>query len=305
MVMATGCVSSMRLHRKKGFENKALESSSIQSGGRERTYLIYVPDSYDGSKETPLVLAFHGDLGAAKEMDKLTHLSKIAKEKNFIVVYPDGVNHNWNDGRAKINASIDDVGFTRDLIAKLGSQYNIDRSAIFATGISNGGFFCNRLACEMSETFAAIAPVAALLCEAPAQNRVPAKPISVLLMVGESDPLVPYNGGPISGSRFSGKGRCLSASASVDFWVRANGCSTTPTRTELPDKNPSDKTRVRTETYSGGKEQSEVELVTIEGGGHTWPGGWQYLPTLAVGRTSRDIDGSEVIWNFFDSHRRD
>lgn len=276
-------------------------TGSLEYGGANRTYRLHLPSSYDGTKAAPLVFAFHGGGGDAEGMEKLTHLSRIADEHGFIVVYPDGLNNQWNDGRPEINPGVDDVGFISALIDQLEKDYEIDQDMIYSTGISNGGFFSFRLACELSEKIAAVAPVAALMGENLSKTCSPQSPIPVMIIIGTDDPLVPWNGGEIM-ARGSSRGRILSESSTVSFWAKVDGCSQAPVITYEPDMDPSDGTRVRRETYAGGSDKAEVVLLAVEGGGHTWPGGIQYASERTIGKTSDDIDAGEVIWDFFQKH---
>ena len=99
-------------------------------------------------------------------------------------------------------------------------------------------------------------------------------------------------------------GKVLSVRQTIEYWVKHNGCAPSPTITEEPDRDPDDGTRVHREEYSGGREGTEVIFYAIEGGGHTWPGGYQYLPASIIGKTSKDIDANEVIWSFFKKHSK-
>ena len=158
-----------------------------------------------------------------------------------------------------------------------------------------------RLALDLDGTFAAIAPVGALMTEQLYAKPPPASPVSVLLIEGTDDPFVPWAGGDISAGRQK-RGTVVSTDATIDYWAKAGGCGPPPAVTDLPDTEPDDGTRVREELYSGGREGTEVELLAVEGGGHTWPGGLQYLRERTIGKTCRDIDASRVIWDFFKQH---
>ena len=277
----------------------------IQSGGRTRTYRVHVPSFYNGSSQMALVLAYHGHGGDGASMEKLSHLSEIADRDGFIVVYPDGVDRGWNDGRqpAGQDVSVDDVGFTRDLVKTLESQYAIDPGRIFATGMSNGGFMCFRLACDAPDVIAAIAPVGALMGADLAKGNTSTTPVSVLVILGTDDPFVPWSGGAVAGG-LAGRGNALSTADTIAFWVRLDGCSPKPESAALQDGDPTDGTKVRSDTYNGGRNGTEVELITVDGGGHTWPNGWQYMRKRIIGATSMDIDASDAIWQFFTSHPR-
>jgi polyhydroxybutyrate depolymerase len=241
-------------------------------------------------------------------MEELTlrGLNRLSDKEGFIVVYPDGIEKHWNDGRENVNyrahrEKIDDVGFISALIDHLAKQYHTDVKRVYATGVSNGAMMSFRLACELSEKISAVAPVAGSMPENMPSKCTPSRPIPVLMISHTEDPLVPWGGGEI---RFGLRrfGRVLSVGETVTFWATHNQCSSPPNITWGPDKDSKDGTRVRKESYHPCRESSEVVLYAIEGGGHTWPGGDQYLPEWIIGKTSRDIDANEVIWSFFKRH---
>jgi polyhydroxybutyrate depolymerase len=280
-------------------------SSSILSGGIQRTYNVHIGNSYDKTRPTPLLIVLHGGGGNGQGMIKLTGFNAIADENDFIVVYPDGFEKHWNDGRGiqweAQTENVDDVGFISALINHLSDELNIDTKRVYVTGISNGGMMSHRLGCELSQQIAAIAPVASNIPVNMASVWAPSRPLPVLIMNGTNDPLERWEGGEIRFGRNT-FGLVLSVADTVKFWVDKDQCSPSPTITQLPDKDPSDGTIVRTETYQGCKDSAEVVLYAIEGGGHTWPGGLQYLPEWVIGKTCRDFDASEVIWQFFSEH---
>jgi polyhydroxybutyrate depolymerase len=283
--------------------------SSIVTGGLERTYRIYISALYSPAKPMPLVLLLHGGGGTGEGMEKLTlgGFNRLADREGFVVVYPDGIEKHWNDGRGLEDyrahrENIDDVGFVSALIDHLKERWNIDLTRIYAAGISNGGQFSQRLACELSDRIAAIGVVAIQLPEHLSSSCAPKRPVSVLMMPGTEDPLVPWEGGEIGFRRGRKFGRALSVPESMRFWAKHNQCPTSPLITYEPDRDPEDGTRVRRETYGPCGHETEVLLYAIEGGGHTWPGGDQYLPARIIGKTSRDIDANEVIWDFFKRH---
>ena len=284
---------------------------SIIFAGLERTYRIHMPPSYDKSTPLPLLIALHGGGGSGEKTEELTlrGFNRLSDKEGFIVVYPDGIEKHWNDGRENVKyrahrEKIDDVGFIAALIDHLAKQYNLDIKRVYATGISNGAMMSFRLGCELSEKIAAIAPVAGSMPENLPARCSPSRSISILIISNTEDPLVPWGGGEI---RFGRQkfGKVLSVPESVKFWATHNQCSSPPNITWEPDKDPKDGTRVGKELYNQCRENSEVILYAIEGGGHTWPGGHQYLPAWIIGKTSRDIDVNEVIWDFFKKHARE
>jgi polyhydroxybutyrate depolymerase len=281
-------------------------SASIICGGLERTYSVHISSSYDKSRPTPLVIVLHGGGGTGQGMPKLTGFNAVADKENFVVVYPDGIEGHWNDGRGMQQyrteiENIDDVGFISALIDHLSNELNIDAKRIYVTGISNGGMMTHRLGCELSQRIAAISPVASNVPVNMASVWVPSRAVPVLIINGTDDPLVPWDGGDIHfGLRTFGK--VLSVADTVKFWTTKDQCPSLPVVTQLPDKDPADGTKVRREIYGGCKDGVEVILYAVEGGGHTWPGGLQYLPELLIGRTSREFNASEIIWQFFKEH---
>jgi len=280
---------------------------SLQSGGRVRSFLLHVPPSYDGSKDVPLVLAYHGRGGTGKGQALLTHMSDVADVNGFLVVYPDGVNNAWNDGRKGLDdtdASIDDVGFTRDLIRRLQAQYKIDANRVYATGFSRGGFMCYRLARDLPDMVSAIAPVSGLLSQDLAGDFSSTAPVSLLLIMGTADPLVPYEGGEVASVLGLNRGTVLSAPGSAAFFVKLDGCPTAGSTVSVPNSALLDGATAARTSWVGGRQGAEVQLYTVTGGGHTWPGGLQYSPVRVAGPTCRDFDASRVIWEFFATHPR-
>lgn len=283
---------------------------SIIVNGLERTYLMHIPLSFDKTKQIPLLIALHGGGGSGEAMVALTlgGFNVLSEREGFIVAYPDGIENHWNDGRGLSRyrtqrENIDDVGFISVLIDHLIKKYNIDKKRIYITGMSNGAMMSYRLACELTDKIAAIAPVAGNIPKNLFPRCLPTRSISVLAINGVNDPLMPYEGGDITGPLGIKKlGKVLSTSETIKFWVNHNQCSSTPIITLELDKDPRDGTRVRKEVYGQGKDGTEVILYAIEGGGHTWPSGYQYLNERIIGKTSKDINANEVIWKFFQMH---
>lgn len=274
------------------------DENVIEVSGLRRTYVLYVPTSYQKAKSVPLVVALHGGYGNGQRMADLTSFNQVAEREGFIVVYPDGYQTSWADGRgttAAEQAGINDVLFISRLVERLKTRYSIIPEQVYATGFSNGGYMSYRLACELPDTFAAVAPVGANMVEAVAATCTPQRATPVLQMNGDSDPLTPYGGGDAQGSMV------LSAPNSVAFWANKNGCVGEPAVSNLPDTTQ-DGTTVTLTTYPGCQQNADIQLYTVVDGGHTWPGGLQYLPERRIGKTSQDIDASEVIWAFFAEH---
>lgn len=283
-------------------------TGSLTWGGLVRTYRLHLPPAPAQAKPLPLVIALHGKGGNGAEMEELTlgGFNTLADRDGCAVVYPDGINKYWNDGRADSTyrahrVNIDDVGFISALIDLLLKERNLEKDRVYVTGMSNGALMAHRLACELTGKIAAIAPVTGNLPAVPAYPCSPSRPVAVLLINGTADPIVPWEGGKIRlGLRRMGK--VLSVTKTVKFWVAHNHCTPTPVVTWEPPGGAPDGTRVRKEVYPGGRAGSEVILYAIEGGGHTWPQGYRYLPEMFIGKTSQELDANAVIWNFFKKH---
>lgn len=279
----------------------ATTAHAIEVGGVRRTFRLHVPPSLP-PRAVPLVFVLHGGGGTGRQMERLG-FGPLADRHGFIVVYPDAFQRHWNDGRGApaIRAQaegIDDVAFIEALILRLSAVYRVDPARVFSTGISNGGFMSQLLAARLSRRIAGIAAVAAGMAPSVAATLAPERPVSILVLNGTDDPLVPYGGGPVARHR----GETVSTDEIVRRWVAANRCAKDPEVIQLPDRDPTDGTRVRKTAYTSCAQRSAVVLYTIEGGGHTWPGAAQALPRAIVGRVSREINATEVIWQFFAAH---
>lgn len=290
------------------------QKSSVMHDNLKRTFKIFTPSSYNKLSQTPLVIVLHGRGGNGESMILVTRkgFNKLAESDSFIVVYPDGIEQNWNDGRQDQESNdrahrenIDDVGFISGLIDLMIRDYNADPGRIYITGISNGAIMSYRLACELSKKITAIAPVDGNIPYMLLNGCSPSDPVSVLAINNMNDPLVPYEGGNIYGHfHLVNLGKVLSVEESVAFWVRRNLCLPIPVVTDEPDRDPDDGTRVQRKYYKNETDGTEVILYAIDGGGHTWPGGFQYLPQWLIGKTSRDINANEIIWSFFKRHSK-
>lgn len=285
--------------------DNTLIQETITSEGLQREFYIHVPKNYDHSAKVPVVICFHGGFGLGTRMDALTGFDQISDDNGFLLVYPQGINRHWNDGRnIDGHDRFNDAQFVMDMLTYLENRWNVDPNRVYLTGISNGGFFAQYMCLLIPERIAACASVAATLPDIVYNTRKPLKPMSVMYILGMSDPLLPYRGGPIHYKSFHDRGNVVSAADATQFWVKGNRCQPVPRTIDLPDVDPNDGTRVKYAQFSGGRKNSEVVVYGIEGGGHTWPGGKQYLSESTVGKTSRDLNASQAIWDFFKNHSR-
>jgi polyhydroxybutyrate depolymerase len=273
------------------------EYQRMEHDGETRRYVLHTPDGYDG-EQIPLIVALHGRLGTGRGMARDSGFDALIDAEGFAIVYPDGVQRSWNDGRPggpAAEAEVDDVGFIDALIEEVGAQVTVDADRIYLVGISNGGMMAQRLACERTATFAAVASVISSMPEIVEEGCSPSALTSMLLMNGTEDPVVPYEGGAVDSDV---DGAVLSTAETIDFWRLQLDCDTTPDE-ETIDELPSDETSIRHLSYSGCAGSTSIELFEIVGGGHTWPGGPQYLDEDTVGRVSAEIDAASTIQSWF------
>ncbi|HRQ39606.1 MAG TPA: PHB depolymerase family esterase [Chloroflexota bacterium] len=274
-------------------------SHTLSHDGRDRSYILYVPASVDWGQPVPLVFVFHGGTGNAQSAIYMSGFNDVADQHGFVVVYPNGTGRlsddkllTWNGGDCCAYAqaeNVDDVGFVRAIVADLQTQAAIDAKRIYATGLSNGAMLTQRLACQAANIFAAAAPVAGTL-NFPACN--PSQPISIIAFHGDNDQHVPYEGGRGPASLVDVD--FASVPDTMAFWREANGCNS------LPQSNTSDQTKH--EIWVGCDGATAVELYTIMGGGHAWPGGKPGWPGADQPVTT--ISASSLIWEFFAAHPR-
>lgn len=236
-------------------------TQSIESGGVSRTFHLYRPQGL--ADAVPLVVMLHGGFGNGAQAERSYHWDDAANGGHFLVAYPDGLNRAWNAGTCcgePQRDNVDDVGFLTAMVGAIAQEIPIDRARVYVTGMSNGAMMALRLGCQ-TDTFAAIAPVAGTLltdCGA-------ARPTSVLQIHGTADERVPYNGGPGKAFGASGIPRVdgPSAEAVNATWRAIDGCGS-PTSTTAGD--------VTTQT-AGCADGRTVELISVAGAGHQWPGG--------------------------------
>jgi polyhydroxybutyrate depolymerase len=271
--------------------------------GNARSFIVYLPTGYNNAGKMPLIFAIHGGSGTPEGMINIANFKPIADRDKVVLVYPAGIQKNWNDGRPTTpnQLGINDVSFFKQLCDYMITNYSVDGTKIYATGISNGGFMSSRLGCELSNRIAAIAVDAATIeATTIAPNCNPSRPVPVIYIHGTLDPLVPFTGGTVSPGA---GGTAISHFQAIDKWITINGCNTTPTITDLPDI-ANDGTTIKQRVYSGGINGSEVVSYVILNGGHTWPQGYQYLNEAIIGKTSQDVNACEVIWAFFKRFKR-
>jgi len=255
-------------------------SQTIDHDGLTREYDIYVPASYDGTTNFPLLFNLHGGGGTNSVWQASSDMRPIADTADFILIYPqarpdpsDGNSFNWIP---KVQGTFDDVPFFSSLIDTIASNYQIDQNKIYACGYSLGGDMTFELGCKLNNRIAAIAPVARTMQANPNSFCSPVHPTGVLTILGTDDLVSPYNGIVFGGIEYY-----ISAAATHSYWATHNNCDTTATMSTV---SPS----VERYTWSTASGCAYVEELKVIGGGHDWPGSFGNMT----------IDANEEIWQF-------
>jgi polyhydroxybutyrate depolymerase len=296
LATAAACAQQPQAGSEKGVERRA-----IQAAGRERVYYLYRPAGKPKGPY-PVVFAIHGGGGQALGMRRVG-FDPLADRHGFAVVYPEGHNHGWNDGRlgARIlrrSGNVDDVAFFRAMIDQLIAERTADPARLYATGPSNGGMMTFRIACDLADRVAAVAPVIANMQADRMELCRPSRPVPMLIINGTEDRLVPWNGGPVAGN--PNGGMVVSVEKTLDLWRRLDGCTGEPRQRALPDRAPLDGTRTAESAWTNCAGGAELRLYRVEGGGHGWHGSSGVAPAriALTGKVSRDFNGAEEVWSF-------
>lgn len=295
----------------------------IRISGRIRSYRLHIPPSYNGENPMSIVFALHGS--GVPAVNSFTFkdncdLDEKADDEGFIVVYPNGERFRFSpylkhpaalllNLYAIITSSrmwncwdinnVNDVEFIENLIGHLQTKLNVNSSRIFITGVSGGAMMTYRLGAELSDSIAAIAPIAGaiggkwLMPEpddslSPYIIPEPTYPLPVIVFHGMQDTAVPYEGGWVKVLAISSDELwtySISVNESVSFWVEYNNCEL------IPQINVSESGRIITRTYTNGSDSSEVVLITYVDGGHEW---FKSPP--------HEMSATDLMWEFFEQH---
>lgn len=295
----------------------------LDHGGRERSVLLAdlpLPADAPVGARRPILLVLHGGGGSGAQMRDMTRagFERQVAPGGGLVAYPDGVGRQWNDGRRDppdaeaFAQDVDDVGFLRALVALLVAERSGDPTRVYATGHSNGALLCWRLAAQGGDFVSAIAPTCGLLAEGQEAWDWP-RPVPVLLLAGDADPMIPVAGGPI-GPRLGGpRGRVHSLEATVAHVVARNGLAAAPVGEAcLPDAAPGDGTRLQLRRFRAAAPaagepaapSAPLDVLVGAGAGHTWPGGDHGRRGWITGAVSADADACALVWEFVREQRR-
>jgi polyhydroxybutyrate depolymerase len=289
----------------KGCGHKArtgVSTKHVEVDGKEREYLLSVPKRYSPKKAAPLVFDFHGLGSNMQEQEAYSHLAERGAKDGFVVVTP-----NASGARLKMWTyppfPDNDVAFVKKMLRDTQRSLCIDARRVYATGISAGGIMSTSLVCAMPGTFAAIAPVAGVNATKVCANRSPK--VSVIAFHGTADPIIPYAGGAyfqgLTGgnataarTRFTGSLQARPVETAVGEWAAYDGCSKQPSTKSVGSD-------VELTRYAHCDAHTAVELYTVTGGGHTWPGA-RSIRTERLGSVTQSIDATKLILDFFRAH---
>lgn len=266
---------------------QTLLNQNLMHDGNNREYALYIPASYDGSQEVPLLFNFHGGGGNIAEHISSADMRPIADTANFILVYPQAVPDPGNGGATswmhKAPTTFDDVPFVEAMIDVIAAEYMIDNDRVYVCGYSLGGEFTYELACSINNRIAAAGAVARTMQAETFNNCAPQHPTGVLTILGTADFISDYNGITFGGVQYY-----MSAAETHEYWVSANNCNANPTISVVPNTNTSDGSTVERYTWKDAAGCKYVEHLKVIDGGHDWPGVFGNM----------DIDASQEIWNF-------
>jgi polyhydroxybutyrate depolymerase len=256
-----------------------------------RSVLFITPAFQPAGRNAPVIVMLHYDTGTPELQANLSNAGMLAAKMGYWVILPPAIDGHWSDDPAA--STTDDVGFLSTLITQAISQFPIDSTRIAMVGFSNGGFMTQRMACERPDLIASGVSVAASMRTSLADQCAPSRPIPMIYVLGTADPVVPYTGAQSKSSA----GSFLSAADSLAKWSSFNHCGATGgTTTQLPVV-VSDGTSVTLQHNANCASGGEVDLYTVNNGGHSWPGP-RYLSYPGLGTISRNLQATSVVGNF-------
>ena len=272
-------------------------SYDMEYDGQLRYFDARLPPDYDKNSPAPLLLVLHAGAGSASRMEYISGWTEVGIARGYIVVYPEGVDGDWNDGRnvrytRAAREHVDDVGFLNEVIARMSERYSIDPARIYLTGYGSGGMMALRYACAESAKLAAVAVLDATLPQEAAQWCEVRSPVPAMFMVQKGSPFVPFDGGEIKVMSLK-RGKVLSARESAAVWAKGNGC-------EEEAMEQATQSGVLESWSFGGCESTEpVKLLALEGAELDFPGGRRGWIAQQFTRARRGFDTVTEMAHFF------
>ena len=285
---------------------------SIMHGGVKRSFLLHVPRSYSPDRAVPLVVALHGDTSSAREMEELTRFNPLSAQDGFIVVYPEGVSRGWNDGLTKQQlpgrrGEADDVGYLAQIVAVLSSSYRIDPHRVYLVGYDEGAMMGFRAICELPGLFAGIASVMGTMPLAVYKKCVASEPISVLLINGAEDRIIPLEERDRVRFRLP---ELVSVEQTARFWADANRCAPLPSFKTRLDLDVRRSTFAREAVYPQCRSNTQVMIFALHGSGHSWPAAtlspvMGFAAEQVLGASLPGQEVTDLVWRFLARQQRD
>lgn len=264
---------------------------TLREGQIDRQFRVFRPPLVEN--RPGLFVVLHGAGGSGRQVEQTSGFDAQAVRLRWIAVYPDGIADGWVSYADPPLPGVADVSFISHVIDRLMSSDQVDPDRVYVTGLSRGGMFAYRLACELSSRLAAIAPVEGNMADptgsVAAVNCTPSRPVSVLAVHGSADPEIPIEGG---------RSRAYQEDVSyaplkdvIARWRALDECQATG--------STSSEGTGSTTAWSCAK-NTTVEQLVIDGGAHFWPGAVGTPPWGAAA----SVNASQIIADFFASHRR-
>lgn len=275
------------------YANSADLLQSFTVNGEQREWRILVPSTYTQSKVIPLVLDFHGTSSSPNNQAGLSAFELLGEREGFMVVtpaakyIPEGGRVTWNVD--KHDSGVDDVAFIRQLIAHLKQHYSIDPARVYATGFSGGARMSSRIACDLTDTIAAIGPVAGVRYP---EDCKPSRPVPIITFHGKKDRINHYQHQDNSPIYWR-----MGVEEALEGWIKNNHC-------EKPANEQAVTDEVTKVSYLSCQQQGDIVFYRSDIAGHTWPGSPKEadLAKYGLGETDTDIPATELIWQFFAAH---
>jgi len=253
------------------------------------TYYLHLPKGYDTLRKYPLIVNFHGMNSTAIKQQNYCEMDNVADKEGFITVYPQSSHLGWNAGLGlrSYTTGPDDIAYFSKLLDTLEDVLSIDKNRIYVTGVSLGGSFAYRVACEMSKRIAAVASVSGLMSDSTLIYCNPVRNVPILHIHGTRDHIMKY----------TGMKQAFGAEEVVKIWELKNQCGHKADTIQIPNREKKDRTKAILIKYKNCASGSQVWFYKITNGGHTWPGAAKAFKLM--GRKCKDFDGSQAIWDFF------
>jgi polyhydroxybutyrate depolymerase len=283
---------------------RGIRRLAVTSEDTRRRYLVHIPKSYDGETPVPVLMVLHGGGGSAAFAYRVHGWPELSEKAGFLAVFPEATPEHpdrpislwdnlriWNDGSGRSEVSkrnVDDVGYLSAVLDDVQADFVVDASRIYVTGFSNGASMSFRVGVELADRFAAIAPVSGHLC---LEDPRPSRALSMLYIAGLADPINPFDGGLVV-TPWGSRRNKPPIMESIHAWLRLIQASEDPASVQQVDG-------VRRARYGPGGTGCQVQLCTIEGQGHEWPGAQRTLPHRISGPQTDKLHASEAVWDFF------